>query len=60
MTGEKNKKKTFGRDMLDLAGVISSELLIPAITRIQLMLLFRVAQLMKIFGMTSRMCDDPN
>ena len=46
--------------MLDLAGVISSELLIPAITRIQLMLLFRVAQLMKIFGMTSRMCDDPN
>jgi hypothetical protein len=57
MTGEKNKK-TFGRDMLDLAGVISSKL-IPAITRIQLMLLFRVAQLMNIFGMTSRMCDDP-
>ena len=44
--------------MLDLAGVISSKL-IPAITRIQLMLLFRVAQLMNIFGMTSRMCDDP-
>ena len=43
--------------MLDLAGVISSKL-IPAI-RIQLMLLFRVAQLMNIFGMTSRMCDDP-
>jgi hypothetical protein len=57
MTGEKNKK-TFGRDMLDLAGVISSKL-IPAITSIQLMLLFRVAQLMNIFGMTSRMCDDP-
>ena len=46
--------------MLDLAGVISSELLIPPITRIQLMLLFRAAQLMNIFGMTSRMCDDPN
>ena len=59
MTGEKTKK-TFGRDMLDLAGVISSELLIPPITRIQLMLLFRAAQLMNIFGMTSRMCDDPN